>query len=401
VILHWHLTADGTPAPQCAAALAAVLEALGRKAGPEDHRTKPQRDHDALEEACRRLVMAESWQLGFEGQGRQSAVTCGRATESEGVTGTRRGHWGQYARGVLPGPPADVLDLLGLRPGRVSLLRDVPTGNGNWLIEIQSRPPLVLRRYRERSTREDLSYEHAVLRYLAGAGWVVPEPAGDLVEHEGRWYCPTRYVPGDPVTQENPEQQRRRGRDLARLHLALRGLGRRLGQRPGWQAQHLGLATRADPNWEACVRGLKRSSPRLGAWAHAAAAATQAGLAAAGAGELPIMVIHGDFAEWNVHYRDDRLAGVVDFALTHLDSRPYELAIARTYRAPLALDGYRAELAHGGWPLSAIEEAAIEPVQHAFRVSMIVWELDLGLRTGSYDLARIERQLSGTGTFPP
>jgi Domain of unknown function (DUF222)/HNH endonuclease len=40
----------------CAAALAAVLEALGRRTGPEDRRTKDQRAHDALEEACRRLV---------------------------------------------------------------------------------------------------------------------------------------------------------------------------------------------------------------------------------------------------------------------------------------------------------------------------------------------------------
>src|SRR5215472_16481472 len=50
--LHGELT------PQCAAALAAVLEALGKRAGPEDLRTKDQRQHDALEEACRRLIAA-------------------------------------------------------------------------------------------------------------------------------------------------------------------------------------------------------------------------------------------------------------------------------------------------------------------------------------------------------
>jgi hypothetical protein len=47
---------DGDLTPGCAAALGAVLESLGKKAGPEDTRTKRQRDHDALEEACRRLV---------------------------------------------------------------------------------------------------------------------------------------------------------------------------------------------------------------------------------------------------------------------------------------------------------------------------------------------------------
>jgi hypothetical protein len=46
----------GDLAPGCSAALAAVLESLGKRAGPEDIRTAAQRRHDALEEACRRLV---------------------------------------------------------------------------------------------------------------------------------------------------------------------------------------------------------------------------------------------------------------------------------------------------------------------------------------------------------
>ncbi len=49
---------EGDLTPQCTAALQAVLDALAKKAGPEDIRTRGQRDHDALEEACRRLVGA-------------------------------------------------------------------------------------------------------------------------------------------------------------------------------------------------------------------------------------------------------------------------------------------------------------------------------------------------------
>ena len=48
------LSGDLTPA--CTAALSAVLDALGKPAGPEDVRTADQRRHDALEEACRRLA---------------------------------------------------------------------------------------------------------------------------------------------------------------------------------------------------------------------------------------------------------------------------------------------------------------------------------------------------------
>jgi hypothetical protein len=47
---------DGDLTPQCNAALSAVLETLGKRRGPEDLRTKDQRQHDALEEACRRLI---------------------------------------------------------------------------------------------------------------------------------------------------------------------------------------------------------------------------------------------------------------------------------------------------------------------------------------------------------
>jgi Domain of unknown function (DUF222) len=51
-VLHGDLTAG------CAAAVAAVLDALGAPAGKEDDRTKGQRYHDALQEAMRRLTAA-------------------------------------------------------------------------------------------------------------------------------------------------------------------------------------------------------------------------------------------------------------------------------------------------------------------------------------------------------
>jgi Ser/Thr protein kinase RdoA (MazF antagonist) len=302
---------------------------------------------------------------------------------------------------MLTGAVACVLDVLGVRAGRITVLKDVPPGNGSWLVEMPGGQRAVLRRYHSGASPEDLGYEHAVLGYLAGAGWAVPHPVGDPVCHDGLWYCLTRYVPGRPAARESPAQRRRRGRDLARLHLALRELGQRIGQRPGWRPQHSAITAQAGMDWQACVRGLMAVSPRLGSWAQAAAGETRAALAAIGAGELPVTVIHGDFAEWNVHYRHGRLAGVIDFGLAHLDSRPCELAVARTWRVPEAIDACRGELARNGWPLSTLEEAAIKPLYRAFRVGMAASELDHGLRTGDYDLAEIERQLSRTGTPPP
>jgi hypothetical protein len=49
----------GDLTPECAAAVTAVLEALGKKAGPEDDRTQKQRFHDALQLACELLLRAK------------------------------------------------------------------------------------------------------------------------------------------------------------------------------------------------------------------------------------------------------------------------------------------------------------------------------------------------------
>jgi hypothetical protein len=49
----------GDLTPECAAAVAAVLEALGKKAGPEDTRTEGQRFHDALQRGCELLIRAK------------------------------------------------------------------------------------------------------------------------------------------------------------------------------------------------------------------------------------------------------------------------------------------------------------------------------------------------------
>ena len=49
----------GDLTPECAAAVTAVLEALGKKAGPEDDRSTAQRFHDALQLACELLLRAK------------------------------------------------------------------------------------------------------------------------------------------------------------------------------------------------------------------------------------------------------------------------------------------------------------------------------------------------------
>ena len=103
------LTGDLTPG--CAATLTAVLEALGKPAGPEDLRTATQRRHDALEEACRRLIAA-GMVPGRAGQPTQALVhitlaqlrALPGASEAEAAW---RAAAAARGRGWLSGPDAD------------------------------------------------------------------------------------------------------------------------------------------------------------------------------------------------------------------------------------------------------------------------------------------------------
>jgi hypothetical protein len=95
----------------CAAAVSAVLEALGRPAGPEDARTVTQRRHDALEEACRRLIAAQMVP-GRGGQPTQAQVhiTLAQLRALPGASGAEaawRAAAAARGHGWLPGPDAD------------------------------------------------------------------------------------------------------------------------------------------------------------------------------------------------------------------------------------------------------------------------------------------------------
>lgn len=293
-----------------------------------------------------------------------------------------------------------VLDRLGVGTARTRTIapNHGPEGNANWHVWPSAGERCHLRRYYAGTTAEDLQYEHTILTHLSSQGWRVPEPLTQPIEEGGRWYCLSRYVPGRSRNQETSPQRVQRGADLARLHVALRPLAERIGQRPNWQPLHEGLAVMTPVDWRAGLDELSIDHPALAEWAAAAATSTADELAALGARDLPLTVIHGDFmADQNVHYDRRRFVGVIDFGVAHLGCRPYELISARCYRASELRAGYVDELRRHGWPLSDLEVVALVPVYRAFRLSMVAWQLEAGRRTGRFDAATIESQLAQTG----
>jgi len=286
---------------------------------------------------------------------------------------------------------------LGLQVERFAPTRAVDAdtdwpGNANWLAWTTGGECLVLRRYHVLSSGEGLAYEFAVLRHLAELGWSVPSPVTELVSFEGRFWAATLFIPGAPHDEETAAQREERGALLAKLHADLRGL--ELGQRTEFfQACDLD-AMAAYQDWDPGLEGLRKLRPDLADRAAAAMTAAKILVAEGNLLELPQRVVHGDFASWNLHFHPDgRPAGVIDFGLTHRDSRSWEFVIARVHRAPELLAGYQKEAAKLGDQLAEREIAAIPALQRVLRVNMVMAELWNGARGGTFDLPMIERQL--------
>jgi Domain of unknown function (DUF222) len=104
-----HLRGDLTPG--CSAALTAVLEALGKRAGKEDLRTVGQRQHDALAEALQRLLAA-GLLPGAAGQPARATVhlTLAQLRNLPSASGAEAAWAAQRSTqpGWLTGPEADV-----------------------------------------------------------------------------------------------------------------------------------------------------------------------------------------------------------------------------------------------------------------------------------------------------
>ncbi|GAA0944894.1 phosphotransferase [Kribbella koreensis] len=272
-------------------------------------------------------------------------------------------------------------------------------GNGNWLGWTATGECLVIRRYHVLRTEADLAYESAVLQHLAAKGWTVPVPVAGPIRYDGRLWAATRFVPGKPHAAETAGQIEERGSILARLHADLREL--ELGQRQGFfQACDLD-AMGAFQDWDSGVVALRIERPDLAGWAEAAMAEVKQLVAESNLSALPQSIVHGDFAEWNLHFTDGRPAGIIDFDLVHADSRAWEFVIARVHRSPGLLTGYQRTATELGIPLTEQELAAIDPLQRVFRVNMVMAELWSGPRTGRFGVPMIERQLARTGTPKP
>jgi Ser/Thr protein kinase RdoA (MazF antagonist) len=241
-------------------------------------------------------------------------------------------------------------------------------------------------------TLPEAAYELALIEHLWNRGWDVPAPLSAPVEIRGRVFTLHRWVDGRPLNP-SPAADAARGAMLARLHAELLGQRDRLGQRPGWQVLPWLERLVDSASWTDGMRLLSTADRSLAEAVQAAAERSLAEIDAQALAELPMFLLHGDFADWNVLGLGSTPRGVIDFGLAHLGIRPWELAIARVHRAPGLLDGYRPEAARLGIPLTPEELEWLPAVNRALRIEAIHSAFSDALINGPEGVALVRRQL--------
>ncbi|HEX7166837.1 MAG TPA: phosphotransferase [Acidimicrobiales bacterium] len=248
--------------------------------------------------------------------------------------------------------PSAAARALGIEP--TAIRRIHARANVHWRVEAPSGA-FVLRLYRQDASVAAIRFEHAVLAHLDSRGWPVAAAVADPVEVDGRWWAlfPRLRGPAPRHWADGDERHRWRGELLAKLHADTAELTRALGQRDGWH--RCDEAAVVTPEHIALLARLRRlDRPRsVGLERHARTIAE--GVRFLQAGTMLHVVVHGDFVPWNLMVRGRELVGLLDFDLTHLDSRAADVAWASWGgTAPAVIDGYSSVA-----PLTEEEEAAL------------------------------------------
>ena len=220
---------------------------------------------------------------------------------------------------------------------------------------------LVLRRYGPGRLLDDVAWELELQRRLSADGWRVPYPVQAPAFVGGHVWAVMTWVPGRrrrPRTDAaRIDSQRRRGRLLGELHLAMQS-HRDVGPRPGWTPINGWLDSRDrgptvdevldDPSLiTSGARDLfRRYADR--AREHAARSSLS---------ERSPVIVHGDLNPTNVLYTPDGAVSVIDFDLARFDVVGTEFVWAPRRHPWAMVDGFSEVVS-----FPAAERAALAPL---------------------------------------
>jgi Ser/Thr protein kinase RdoA (MazF antagonist) len=206
----------------------------------------------------------------------------------------------------------------------------------HWLVEAGGSR-LALRGYAPEPF-DDIDYELEVLRRVHGLGWPVPVPVEAPIHIRGRTWRLFTWLPGaSRPAAESAEERRARGHLLAELHESMACL-EGMGQRGGFgRADEL----IGDPELVSLIRAYERSYPAEGHILRWHLDRARAAFASIAVETAETIVLHSDFAPWNLLFEHEHLTGILDFEATHRDFRVADFALSWRGEQDEVLAGYQ------------------------------------------------------------
>lgn len=264
----------------------------------------------------------------------------------------------------------------------------------HWLVE-SDRERYVLRRWQ--ASPDDIAYELAVITAAADLGWPAPRAIAEPVEYDGFSWCVFAYCGGEPPSTDDPlAEQRARGRLLAEFHQAMSTVAG-LGQREGWRRCEEILH---DPAIDRLLAGAESDRPeeiRALRW-HLERARDR--ITSIGVESMPSLIIHGDFAPWNLRFRDAKLSGLLDFEFSHLDHRVADFALSWRGKHDAIVHAYNEV-----WPLTEEERELLTPMWWAWLIEGASQAIARGQRDDGWTMSHLMRRSSLMGIdeapYPP
>ncbi|KAB8170941.1 phosphotransferase [Streptomyces sp. 3MP-14] len=258
------------------------------------------------------------------------------ATAGSGESGSGAGDAGPGDAGVRPGPGAPEIPEELRHRWRLTAPEHLGEPHSPTWRVTRDGVPLVAKCL-STAHSPDWQYPWEVGLALRRLGWPTPEPVEEpWVDGDGAWAL-FAFLPGRPAERpEPPAEQRARGRLLAAFHAAGAETGivrRRVGYPPLERIV-------ADPELARRVAAHERRRPEEGALLRRHLDAARAHLAELADAAVPVGVVHGDFAPWNLLREAGRLTGLLDLAGAHRNPLVTDFALAWRGHHDEVLRGY-------------------------------------------------------------
>lgn len=228
-------------------------------------------------------------------------------------------------------PPTEVLAHFD-----IDLIDDLGGSRNHQWVARQRGHQVVLRRYADQLFG-DIDYELQVLQALHERGWPVPVPLALPVEHSARTWCLFEWLEGASLSTDDDVAKRARGRLLARLHDDLADLNA-LGQRKGCVMAHEIVE---DPSLHEQLANYERFFPAEGRMMRWHVERARELFASLDLHQAIPLVLHSDFAPWNLLYTDAQLTGILDFEATHLNFAVADFALVWRGKHDSVIAGYQ------------------------------------------------------------